>query len=184
MKKPLLFARDLVATSLKPSGFAIDATCGNGHDTLFLAETVGPHGSVLAIDVQAVAITNTRNKLAEAGLLHRVELTQTGHENLVHYLDRDVDAVMFNLGFLPGGDHEIKTSADTTVSALQTVMTRLAPKGIITLVIYTGHDGGSMEYDAVRNYLSTLPQRDFTVLEYQFINQINNPPLLLAVTRL
>lgn len=184
MKKPLLFARDLIATSLKPGGFAIDATCGNGHDTLFLAEKVGPHGAVLAFDVQAVAITNTQGKLAEAELLHRVTLTQAGHENLVYYLDRNVDAVMFNLGFLPGGDHEIKTSADTTVSALQTVMTHLAPKGIVTLVIYTGHDGGNVEYDAVRNYLSTLPQRDFTVLEYQFINQINNPPLLLAVTRL
>lgn len=184
MKKPLLFARDLIATSLKSGGFAIDATCGNGHDTLFLAETVGPHGSVLAFDVQAVAITNTRNKLADAGVLTRVALTQAGHENLVHLLDRDVDAVMFNLGFLPGGEHEIKTSAETTVTALQTVMTWLAPQGIITLVVYTGHDGGNVEYDAVRNYLSTLPQREFTVLEYQFINQINNPPLLLAVTRL
>lgn len=184
MKKPLLFTRDLVAAALKPGGFAIDATCGNGHDTLFLADTVGPHGSVMAFDIQAVAIHNTRSKLAEAGCLHRVTLTQAGHENLVHLLDRSVDAVMFNLGFLPGGDHDIKTSADTTVAALHAVVPRLAPKGIITLVIYTGHDGGRMEYNAVRNYLSTLPQHDFAVLEYQFINQINNPPLLLAVARL
>ncbi len=38
----------------------IDATCGNGFDTLFLCRTAGENGHVKAFDIQEQAIERTR----------------------------------------------------------------------------------------------------------------------------
>lgn len=183
MKKPLLFARDLIASVLKPGMYAVDATCGNGHDTAFLAELVGESGSVLAADIQPQAIENTRRRLADAELLTRVILVTADHADLDRFLDKGVDAVMFNLGYLPGGSHSITTTPETTTAALAAAIKRLNRGGVITLVVYTGHPGGEAEYHAIRDMLGMLPQSEFTVLEYRIINQANCPPLLLAVSR-
>jgi methylase of polypeptide subunit release factors len=184
LRKPLLFARELVSASLKPGGVAVDATCGNGHDTVFLAEQVGPAGTVLAFDIQPQAINNTREKLRDCGLLAQVQLLETSHALLGNQLKTGVDAVMFNLGYLPGGDHTLTTQSLSTITALTCAIEKLNKDGIITLVIYTGHPGGREEYAAVRDVVAALPQQRFSVLEYQFINQINHPPLLLAVSRM
>ncbi|NLP37469.1 MAG: methyltransferase domain-containing protein [Firmicutes bacterium] len=184
MKKPLLFAKELVREVLTPGDIAVDATCGNGHDTLFLAELVGPEGKVFAFDIQQEAILSTQKKLEAAQLSERVELLNTSHANEAFWPPAPLQAVMFNLGYLPGGDHEVITQPKSTVAALQIAVTRLQPGGIITLVVYTGHDGGEEELEAVRNFCTKLPQKEYAVLEYKFINQINRPPLLLAIQRL
>ncbi|MCW3491194.1 class I SAM-dependent methyltransferase [Dethiobacter alkaliphilus] len=183
MKKPLIFARELIAEKLHAGGVAVDATCGNGHDTLFLAQQVGSGGTVLAFDIQQQAVDATKERLAEAGLLDRVQLYTDSHANLDDYIQSGIDAMMFNLGYLPGSDHAVVTQPQTTVAALGVAVEKLNKNGIITLVVYTGHAGGQEEYQAVRKFASTLPQRDYIVLEYQLINQINRPPLLLAITR-
>ncbi|NLM51870.1 MAG: methyltransferase domain-containing protein [Firmicutes bacterium] len=184
MKKPLLFAKELVKEVLSPGGIAVDATCGNGYDTLFLAELVGAQGTVFAFDIQPEAISATQKKLEAAHLSERVKLLQTSHAHESFWPPAPVQAVMFNLGYLPGGNHEVITKPESTVAALQIATTRLQPGGIITLVVYTGHAGGQEEYEAVRNFCSKLPQKEYAVLEYKFINQINHPPLLIAVKRL
>lgn len=184
MKKALLFARELVSSSLCEGGFAVDATCGNGHDTLFLAGLVGDSGHVLALDVQKEAIKNTEQKLAAANLLQRVTLAEDNHANLAHYLKGPVNAAMFNLGYLPGGDHNFITTPQTTLAALKAILPLLPGNGVITVVAYLGHDGGKQEYSLIQKYLSSLPQQEYTVLEYRFLNQQNFPPLLLAVGRL
>lgn len=185
MKKPLVFARELVSAAVQPGGLAIDATCGNGHDTQFLAELTGSNGSVLAFDVQPEAIGRTRQRLADAGLLERVTLLGESHEYLGKHLQgQKADAVMFNLGYLPGGNHAIVTRPETTKAALETAILHLNRGGVITLVIYTGHAGGKEEYQALRDYTEGLPQQEFTAIEYKVINQVNNPPLLMAITRL
>lgn len=181
--KPLLFAQSLIKASLRPGGVAVDATCGNGHDTLFLAEQVGKGGTVYAFDIQKAALENTRRRLEEAGCLDRVKLIHAGHEYFEDYLGQPLDAVMFNLGFMPGGDCRIVTQPATTISALSYALCNLAPGGVVTVMIYTGHAGGPEEGATVCRYLSVLPQRSFSVLEYRFINQQNNPPFLLAVMR-
>ncbi len=184
MKKPLLFARELVAGVLKDGDLAVDATCGNGHDTLFLAGLVGQAGRVLAFDIQEEAIVSTKERLSAAGVDSRVMLIRSCHTGLAEYLDSPVGAVMFNLGYLPGGDHSTVTGADTTLPALRAALAALSRGGVITLIIYTGHPGGKEEYEALVAYALSLPQQEFTVLEYKFINQVNNPPLLLAIARL
>ena len=183
MKKPLLFAQQLISEKLRAGGVAVDATCGNGHDTLFLAEQVGSKGTVLAFDIQPQAIFATQQRLTDAGLLNRVRLYQVSHTDLDKYPTAGIDAMMFNLGYLPGGDHSVVTQAESTVTALRVAVEKLNKGGIITLVIYTGHAGGQEEYEAVRRFAVELPQARYSVLEYQLINQVNHPPLLLAIVK-
>jgi predicted methyltransferase len=184
IKKPLLYAKDLICKTLKAGDVAVDCTCGNGNDTVFLAQQVGSAGSVYAFDIQPQAIDATRQRLATLGLLEQVSLIGESHANLADHIEKGLDAAMFNLGYLPGGDHNIVTQPATTVTALAQTVKKLNQSGIITLVVYTGHHGGMEEYSAVLDYLRTLSQQEFSVLEYRLLNQANNPPLLLAVSRL
>lgn len=184
MQKPLFFARELVAGALKDGAHAVDATCGNGNDTLFLAGLVGESGRVLALDIQEQAIEKTGTLLRNSNVAARVTLVCACHADLAQYITEPVDVVMFNLGYLPGGDHSITTKPTTTLAALQAALAALRKEGVVTLVIYTGHPGGNKEYNIVKEYVSSLPQQQYSVLEYKLINQVNSPPLLIAVTRL
>ena len=153
-------AQEAVAPVLAPGAVAVDATAGNGHDTLFLAEAVGPAGRVYAVDVQEAAIAATRARLAEAGLEARIHLACAGHEDLTEQVapaDRGrVAAVMFNLGYLPGGDHTLTTRPPATLDALNAARGLLAPGGRLSVVAYTGHPGGAEEAEAVRAWAEAL----------------------------
>jgi len=117
-------------------------------------------------------------------LLNRVELIQDGHEHLLHYVYGQVAAVMFNLGYLPGGDHRIKTRAQTTVKALKASIAILSPGGIVTIVIYSGHEGGEEEKEALFHFCKSLNQQEFVALHYAIVNQINKPPSLLVIEKI
>lgn len=164
LHRPLTkLAQQTVAKVLQPGGRAIDATMGNGQDTLFMARLVAPHGQVIAFDIQPDAVANTRAKLVASQLDAVVELHLCGHEHLLAQVPADwagkVTAVMFNLGYLPGGDKTLITRADTTVRALQQGLTLLAPGGLISLMLYRGHTGASSETAAVRHWLDGLDSR-------------------------
>jgi tRNA1(Val) A37 N6-methylase TrmN6 len=142
---------------------ALDATAGNGHDTLFLARSVGPEGEVHALDVQAPAITATHKRLEAAGVANRVRLHQVGHEALpdpIPAAERGrLRAVMFNLGYLPAGDKTLITRGTTTLPALAAAGALLAPGGRLTVVAYPGHPGGAEETEAVVGWVRDgLPQ--------------------------
>jgi ubiquinone/menaquinone biosynthesis C-methylase UbiE len=184
VQKPLQFARELVSGVLAQGGYAVDATCGNGYDTVFMAGLVGQSGRILAMDVQEQAIENTRRRLRETNLDSRVRLVLASHSELHVYLDGHPDAAMFNLGYLPGGDKSLVTRPDTTLAALESVLAALKKGGLVTIVVYIGHPGGKAEYEALQSYTAALPQTTYTVLEYRLLNQANNPPLLLAVFRI
>lgn len=151
-------AHERVAAQLRAGDRTIDATAGNGHDTCFLAATVGPDGAVLAFDVQPEALRSTSARLTAAGLLQRVQLVHAGHEQL---RDRTpgswhgkVGAVMFNLGYLPGGDKQFVTQAASTVPALEQAIGLLRPGGIVSLMVYRGHPGGADEARAIEDWLA------------------------------
>jgi hypothetical protein len=90
---------------------------------------------------------------------------------------------MFNLGYLPGFDHQITTTSNSTIISLNAAIRLLRAGGIITIVAYTGHAGGQEEANAVAEWASQLPQAQFNVLSYRFINQKNDPPFLIAVEK-
>lgn len=186
--EPVLDAAHTLATAaLAPGGTAVDATVGNGHDTVVLARGVGKAGTVYGFDVQAAAIAETRRRLRAAGLEARVELVRSGHETMPRHvperLHGAVDAIMFNLGYLPGSDSALTTGSTTTVPALRASVRLLRPGGVLTIVLYTGHEGGAEEAEAVEAWAEGLAQEEFEALSYRFVNQRNDPPRLLAVEK-
>jgi hypothetical protein len=152
-------AADWVSAALLEGGFAVDATVGNGYDTLFLADRVGKGGSVLGFDVQKMALNNASELIRFAGNLDRVRLILGCHSGLSRALTGypRVDAAMFNLGYLPRGDHRIVTRPATTIPAIAAVIERLSPKGRISILAYRGHPEGPEEYEAVRGFLEQSP---------------------------
>ncbi|WP_341868483.1 tRNA (mnm(5)s(2)U34)-methyltransferase [Marinilactibacillus kalidii] len=162
----------------------IDATVGNGHDTIKLAQLVGPTGHVYGFDIQQSAIEETQQKLLLTGLTEQVTLFQQGHETIHTSVDeKSIQAVIFNLGYLPKSDKSIITLPETTLAAIEQSLNILTPGGIITIMVYYGHAGGEDEKNAVEHYLETLSQDSYAILKYGFINQVNTPPFLIAIEK-
>jgi predicted methyltransferase len=162
-ERPTAIAHRLVAEVVRPGNLVIDATLGNGHDTIFLARLVGIHGQVLGFDVQAEAVTATQDRLQDAGVLSRAKLFTQSHSHLLQYVERETAAaVMFNLGYLPGGDHSLITEAAETLDALEQATLALKPGGILTIICYPGHAGGDSEATAVMNWIKGRGGEIFT----------------------
>lgn len=183
----LPFARTLLEKAISPGDIVIDATLGNGHDTLFLANLVGPNGRVYGFDIQEEAISSTKERLIEHDLTDQVTLFHTGHENMMATIPPlhhgKITGAIFNLGYLPGGDKQVVTKPTTTIDAIDQLIDLLAPEGIIVVVIYHGHREGAVERDYLIRYLKQLDQSLVHVLQYQFINQKNNPPFIMAIEK-
>ncbi len=177
-------SHDLISRVVGTGDTVIDATAGNGGDTIFLARLAGPEGKVYSFDIQQEALDRTRVKLAAEGLEDRVELVCAGHEQMGLYVREPVRAVMFNLGYLPGGDHRIGTKGHTTIAALEKAMELLEINGVITLVVYYGGDSGFDEKDQVLDFIRTIDCKRFTVSRTDFVNQINCPPILVCIEKL
>lgn len=169
---------------VRPGDLALDATCGNGLDTLLLAELAGEGGRVWGFDLQPAAIGATRALLEREGRLSRVELVQAGHERLSEFVPAGLRAAVFNLGYLPGGDTSLVTSPESTVSALQQAASLLARHGILVVSLYTGHDGGPEEALAVEAWGAALPPKEFNVWRSRQLNRPETAPYLLLVERL
>ena len=176
MDKVLEFAKKLVLSKEGDRKIAVDATCGRGYDTIFLADLFD---NVYAFDIQDDAISSTKDLTKDYG---NVKIIKDSNENICTYLN-EVDAVMYNLGYLPNGDKHITTTVSSTINSLKAVLSILKQDAIITIICYPGHNEGLKESIAVCDYLKSLNQKEFDVLKYDFINQINNPPYLLAVRR-
>lgn len=183
----LPFARKLLEKSVQSGDICVDATAGNGHDTLFLAQLVGKNGQVYSFDIQEKAIVKTKNRLMTENQLEQVTLIHDGHEKVKDYIPKQyygkVTGAIFNLGYLPGGDKSIVTTPKTTIQAIENLLELLAIGGMIVLVIYHGHDEGKVERDAILQFVESLPQENAYVLKYQFINQKNNPPFIVAIEK-
>lgn len=179
------YSHVLLAETIKAGDTVIDATVGNGFDTLFLADLVGPTGQVIGFDIQEQALAVTSDKLATQGLTEQVTLLLKGHEEVATVLadDQLIQGAIFNLGYLPKADKSIITQSETTLPAIETIMAHLSPGGRIVIVIYHGHPGGVAEKEAVLAFVEAIPQTHFNVLSYGFINQKNHPPLLICIEK-
>lgn len=183
LERVLQYAQTLLKSAISNGDIAVDATAGNGHDTLFLAGLVGDDGFVYAFDVQKQAVDATLHRLLDNALEHRAVVLKDGHENVAKYVDKPVSGAIFNLGYLPGSDHEVITRPNTTIQALKSLLKLLKVGGIIVLVIYHGHEGGKKERDEVIRFVSDLPQKYIHVLRYEFLNQKNDPPFVIALEK-
>lgn len=163
-QNPLLFkAHAHIRSLLKPGDAAVDATAGNGHDALFLADCIQPGGRLWAVDIQAIAIEATRQRLAAEGRLEGVTLMQANHAELLNLIPTafhgKVRVIVFNLGYLPGGNKACITLPHSTLSALSASLSLLAPGGLLSVMVYPGHKGGAAEAQVILDWLTTLDSR-------------------------
>ncbi|WP_347177906.1 class I SAM-dependent methyltransferase [Sporosarcina thermotolerans] len=174
LHRVLPFSKRLISETVFPGETVVDATAGNGNDTLFLAEQVGTEGKVFAFDIQEAAILATAERLGD--LTARTTLILDSHANVDQYVDEPIGGAMFNLGYLPyANDKSIVTKPDSTITAIHKLLGMLKKGGIITISVYDGHDGGKEERDALLDYVKTLHQADVHVIRYELLNQRNNP---------
>lgn len=180
LQRVLPYTKFLLEQAVSPGDCVVDGTAGNGHDTHFLAGLTGATGKVFAFDIQAEAIQATAERVKE---FQHVELVHDSHAKIKDYVTQPISAAVFNLGYLPKGDHSIITKAQSTLMALEQCVELLRVHGLLLIVVYSGHEGGSEERDAVMEFVSALPQKSFDVLKYEFINQKHSPPFLLAIEK-
>jgi SAM-dependent methyltransferase len=166
-KSHLTLAKKLWKELLSPQDHAIDATCGNGYDTLELARLL-PQGKVWAFDIQPQAIQNTKNKLASAARDHLVELHQTSHAPFPKEIPlKSIALIVYNLGYLPGSDKQITTQVKSTLTSIQSGLPLLAPGGALSITLYPGHEEGGREKQAVLAFAETLDPNLWQVSHFQ-----------------
>ena len=176
-------AADYMIRTIREGDTVVDATMGNGKDTLFLCELVGESGHVYAFDVQAEAVERTRERVDEAGFSERTTLLLAGHETMKEHVPEGVQAIMFNLGWLPGAQHVVTTQTETTLKAVSAALDLIAPGGIVTVCVYPGHEEGTRELEALKAYVSGLSVRTFNVLYHSFVNASSQTPQLFLIQR-
>ncbi|MCI8639847.1 MAG: class I SAM-dependent methyltransferase [Coprococcus sp.] len=176
------WCHEIIRSQVPEGGFYIDATMGKGKDTLMLCRLAGTSGSVLAFDIQEKALLLTDRLLEEQGVRSRARLVLAGHESMDQYARKDsADAICFNFGYLPGGDHRIATSPASSVEAIHKGLAILKHGGMMSLCIYSGGDTGFEEKERILAFLKGLPTREYTVIMNEYYNRKNCPPMPVFV---
>ncbi|MDI3328105.1 MAG: class I SAM-dependent methyltransferase [Alicyclobacillaceae bacterium] len=164
---------------LRPGDWAVDATVGNGGDTVFLARAVGPTGRVFGFDIQAAALERAERRLVEEGFGERVTLRQVGHQHFAEVMPLEargrLRCAMFNLGYLPGGDRTRTTRAETTVAALRQTWEWLGEGGVVSIIAYPGHPGGAEEAAAVAGWVESVRTAARTAYRTQVVGRPEAP---------
>lgn len=177
MDKVLKHSHRVLEEVLTLNDISVDMTCGGGNDTLFLAKN---SKKVYAFDIQEEAIRLTKEKTKD---YNNITYILDNHINLKKYVNEEVKAVIFNLGYLPNGDKKLTTVALTTIPAIKEALSILVKGGVCAICLYPGHKEGKKESEEVVEMVKNLNQHEFEVLRYEFINQINEPPFLIAIEK-
>ena len=166
---------------------AVDCTCGNGHDTLWLAKRCK---KVYAFDIQREAIASTSKLLESEGVKWSYEdeetgvvLIEDGHQYLKKYIEGSVDVIIFNLGFLPGGDKNITTKEESSLEAIKTALEILSVGGVLSVTMYPGHEEGAKEQDIILEWAKNLDSREYHCVFANMLNQSKRAPQILWVTK-
>lgn len=174
-----------ISEHVKEGDLCIDATMGNGNDTLLLSRLCGEKGHVLAFDIQEMALANTRERLEKENAPHNYELFLDSHVNMGKYAEPvSVSCIVFNFGYLPKGDHTLATKAESSIQALTVSLSLLKKGAILMLCIYSGGDSGFEERDALLEWLKVLDSRKFLVIKTEYYNRPNHPPMPVLVVKL
>lgn len=176
---------------VKKGDAVVDATCGNGYDTLAMVNMVADKsrvGRVYAMDIQETAIKNTMSLLDRS--LHpnekeMVQLYATCHSEMEQVVPRSatVRVVAFNLGYLPGGDKTMITKPETTLLGMEAATRIVVAGGVISMLVYVGHPGGMEEYEMVEAFASGLPVDTWICCKLQMLNRPLAPILFLLCKR-
>lgn len=172
-----------MAENVRSGAFLIDATAGRGRDTLLLSKLTGENGKVLAFDIQEHAIESTKELLHQNNATN-VTLICDCHSKMDQYADENsVDGIMFNFGWLPGGDHTRFSTAVTSLSAIEKGLKLLKVGGIMTLCLYCGKENGYEEKNEILKAISMLDQKKYSVLVCDFVNRKGDPPVCCMILK-
>jgi methylase of polypeptide subunit release factors len=177
----LNLAKQAILPVLEQAKVVVDATAGNGNDTLFLAEHTAAAAQIYAFDIQAAALAHTREKTAAyAG---RIEYILDSHENIDSIVHSSIDVAVFNLGYLPGDEHNVTTQTASTLAAVRKVLARLSCNGVCVIAAYPGHAAGALEAAALDEFLSALQVKEFTAGCYRLLNHRQTAPYIYVVEK-
>ena len=194
LEDPILINRNWLSQTIRKGDTVIDATVGNGKDLIFLADLVGHEGCVLGYDIQKVAIERSRNAwsnfAAHQSNLPEIHFFQKSHQDfkdvdIVFKNEKNIQiqAVIYNLGYLPGEEHNITSKPDTTIGSLKSALSLLSNHGVVSIVSYHGHDNG-LETNTVRSFLTDLNPKFYAVTELGFTNRKNSPKVFWLEKRI
>lgn len=159
--------------ALRTGDWAIDATCGNGHDTLFLSEHCA---GVIGLDIQSQALLNTRERCINKNIF----LFNQSHLSFpeLAYL-APIRLVVYNLGYLPGGNKQITTMAQNTLKSVENALNLILPGGLVSITCYSGHNEGQKEEEVLFSFCQSLCPKTWTVVFHKWLNRNKAPSLLL-----
>lgn len=176
-------AQILISEKFSSIEYGVDATCGNGHDSLFLAGLCSQEGMIYSFDIQEEAIDKAEKLLNDHNMPTSVMFVNSCHQNMEKVIKPKVDVVMFNLGYLPNSQSKICTNSETTITALDSATNILKAGGLITLLCYPGTDEGSVETREVKNWLGKLNKDEFTVSEHLSEKPDDTTPVLYVIDK-
>ncbi|MDZ4993194.1 rRNA methylase [Clostridium perfringens] len=167
---------NIITSFIEDKNVAIDATLGNGHDCDFLSELFE---KVYAFDIQDEAVNSYKSKNKE-----KVEVILDSHENFELYIkEENVDCIVYNLGYLPGNNKEVTTVAHSTLKSIEIGLDLLGANGLMIIALYSGHEEGKIEKQAVLDFTSTLPKNKYGVLYTEFTNRAKSAPSLVVIEK-
>ena len=179
------YMQHFIRQQVMPGDICMDATMGNGNDTALLSRLAREKGQVIAFDIQKQALEHTAERLRKDNCPENYELILDSHENMLNYAEPEtVSCITFNLGYLPGGDHSIATRADSSKKAVETGLHLLKKGGLMTLCIYSGGDTGFQERDAMLAFIRQLDPHKYLVIQSEYVNRPNDPPISVLIIKL
>ena len=170
---------------VQPGDWVIDATCGNGHDTLKLCQLAltSPQGRVYGLDIQSPALLKTEQLLLTHGFKHdhqKIILENKCHSTLPAEIQPEqIKLIVYNLGYLPGANKEQTTKVSTTLQSLEQAQALLMPGGAISLTCYPGHLEGAYEQQALIDLVKQWSPQQWSCCHHQWLNRQAAPTVLL-----
>lgn len=160
----------------------LDLTCGNGYDTIFLSNIAGARGNVTALDIQDAATEKTKKLLKEKSKFNNYTIIKDSHEFIEKYIRGKIDAVVYNLGYLPNSNKEVFTKPETTIRSLKSLLPYLKDSGRIYITAYVTHDKG-YEINKISDYLTSLNNKEYNVIHINVLNKDKTPPELFIIEK-
>lgn len=170
---------------VKPGDKVIDATCGNGQDTKVLAKLAltEDSGEIFAIDIQHSAIESSKKALSQEfsqELMARIFFFERCHATFPeHILPQSIKLIVYNLGYLPGGNKTLTTESDTSLKSIINAQNLLQEGGLISVTCYPGHESGKYEEAKILEYITSLDPKIWSCSHNRWINRKNSPSLAL-----
>lgn len=165
----------IIDSYIHNKNIAIDATLGNGYDSDFLS---AKFNKVISFDIQEKPCEYYKSKKNS-----NVEVINDSHDRFDKYVNSNVDCIVYNLGFLPGGDKNITTTYSSTLKSIEIGLEILNNEGLMLITSYRGHEEGNKEYSMLNEYLLSLPKNKYAVMKHEIINRTNKSPLLFVVEK-